>query len=657
MEFIVGTALAGIPIVLEVYDRYWQLSEGLNTFRHSSRELTKLDTIMKTQKTLFRANVIKLLTSITNDREKARNLLSDSHSENLQRLKLPTIVDRARIESLQEMFGSWNDTLELVLNTATAICLEVESFGTSNTPKRFRLCWKKNEVQNSIQELRSFTTDFNELTSRITSELEQIRSTSLPAQGITMGQKRSHLNGLEKYRQIRSASSRLYNVFALQWSCAGHQRHAASISLIDKSKSMKLDQVEDGIKFDVAIDCGANSPTCRETTIWLEIEVTDGSRPATPLCKTEHIDTKPDNAWADVMEKITRHSQPMVIRQVEKAHKRVITKLVPTITDHVGSVAVMNDSNDIPNIQRTADDDRDEATHPASSSTTTNNASPSDSMIDLKMIENICCHFQVLEPTCSSTCVGYIQDVGLHLFYLPPPERRPLEQQKSLADIIAWTSKDELSRDLPRTAVAHIASCLAVAVLQYHSTPWLPDNWQSTQVHFSKFEEHSDNTDEISSTTPYFRVEFKKPDEGRFVTAMAASATPATSNSTANAPVNTSIALARNELLFCFGIVLLELGYCQLWPQLRQRVLATLPPQRNTDYHAAEKLAQTPLLRNRMGPRFIKIVRKCLGCDFGLGENDLANEQLQGVFLVDVVRELQGIERGLKELELHLGKG
>lgn len=49
-----------------------------------------------------------------------------------------------------------------------------------------------------------------------------------------------------------------------------------------------------------------------------------------------------------------------------------------------------------------------------------------------------------------------------------------------------------------------------------------------------------------------------------------------------------------------------------------------------------------------MGPRFIKFVRKCLGCDFGLGENDLANEQLQGVFLVDVVRELQGIERGLK---------
>lgn len=660
MEFIVGTALAGIPIVLEAYDRYWDISEGLNTFRHYSRELTKLDTIMKTQKTLFRANVIKLLTAITNDQEKARTLLSGSNKEDLRRLQLPTVEDSTRVESLQELFGSWNAILELVLSTATAICLEVESFGTSNTPKRFRLCWKKNEVQDSIKELRDFTADFNELTTRIVNELEQIRSTSLPAHRTIMRQKPSHLNGLEKYRQIRSASSRLYDVFALRWSCAGHQRHAASISLIHESEIMKLDKAEDCINFDVAIDCGVDSPMCRETPIWLEIKVTDESPPATSMCKAEHIDAKPDNAWADVMEKITQHSQPMVIRQIEKTRKRGISKLLPVKSKNARPEAVIGSSSTIPVIQEeTGDDDQDEITPPASISTVTNNPTPFDSMIDLKMIENFCCHFQVLEPTCSNTCVGYIQDVGLHLFYLPPPERRPIEQQKSLADIITWMSEDVLSRHLPRLAIAHIASCLAVAVLQYHSTPWLPDSWQSSQVRFSRFEELSEGTDEISSTTPYFRVEFTKPDDGQgqSTTAVAANATPTSSNSTANAPVTTSIALARNELLFCFGIVLLELGYCQLWPQLRQRVLKTLPPQKNTDYHAAERLAQTPFLRNRMGPKFITIVRKCLGCDFGLGENDLANEQLQGVFLVDVVGELQGIENGLKELELRLGRG
>jgi hypothetical protein len=56
-----------------------------------------------------------------------------------------------------------------------------------------------------------------------------------------------------------------------------------------------------------------------------------------------------------------------------------------------------------------------------------------------------------------------------------------------------------------------------------------------------------------------------------------------------------------------------------------------------------------------MGPKFATIVRKYLGCDFGLGKNDLANEQLQGKFLVDVVRGLQEVERGLKEPRMRLG--
>lgn len=64
-------------------------------------------------------------------------------------------------------------------------------------------------------------------------------------------------------------------------------------------------------------------------------------------------------------------------------------------------------------------------------------------------------------------------------------------------------------------------------------------------------------------------------------------------------PVSRPIRLARNELLFRFGIVLLELGYSQLWPQLRRRIHTALPPQKNSDYHAAEKIAQTPLSRER----------------------------------------------------------
>lgn len=74
-----------------------------------------------------------------------------------------------------------------------------------------------------------------------------------------------------------------------------------------------------------------------------------------------------------------------------------------------------------------------------------------------------------------------------------------------------------------------------------------------------------------------------------------------------------------------------------------------LPHEKQTDYDAAERLAQGPGLRNRMGPRFATIVRKCLSCDFGLGENDLSNEQLQGVFFVDVIVALREVGIGLAD--------
>ncbi len=63
------------------------------------------------------------------------------------------------------------------------------------------------------------------------------------------------------------------------------------------------------------------------------------------------------------------------------------------------------------------------------------------------------------------------------------------------------------------------------------------------------------------------------------------------------------MAIARNTVLFCLGIMLLELGYSKPWVQLQEWVFQNLPPDKQTDYHTAEKLAQAPGLRSRMGPR------------------------------------------------------
>lgn len=70
--------------------------------------------------------------------------------------------------------------------------------------------------------------------------------------------------------------------------------------------------------------------------------------------------------------------------------------------------------------------------------------------------------------------------------------------------------------------------------------------------------------------------------------------------------------------------------------------------QQLSDYSVAEKLAR--LLIDQMGLAYHKIIRKCLGCDFGLGETDLDNENLQRRFQEDVVLGLQHLRQQMGEM-------
>ena len=110
----------------------------------------------------------------------------------------------------------------------------------------------------------------------------------------------------------------------------------------------------------------------------------------------------------------------------------------------------------------------------------------------------------------------------------------------------------------------------------------------------------------------------------------------------------------RNKLLFNFGILLLEIGYGRPWHVLKQTAPRSQPTaaavrgaeQQLSDYSVAEKLAR--VLIDQMGLAYHKIIRKCLGCDFGLCETDLDNENLQWRFQEDVVL-------GLKHLRQQIG--
>lgn len=49
-----------------------------------------------------------------------------------------------------------------------------------------------------------------------------------------------------------------------------------------------------------------------------------------------------------------------------------------------------------------------------------------------------------------------------------------------------------------------------------------------------------------------------------------------------------------------------------------------------------------------MGPAYSRIVRKCLGCDFGVGETDLDHEELQQTYINQVIEVLENTKQRLE---------
>ncbi len=310
-----------------------------------------------------------------------------------------------------------------------------------------------------------------------------------------------------------------------------------------------------GVTFDVAIDCEADSLAYPEAPIWLEVEIVDASLPAPAVPEAEQRDAGTNDAWTGVMKKISRHYQPEAAWQVEKLHKKLVKRAaqLPSTNASEGQRIAVSCSTTVTVVQASASEPDE-----SGESVPIITAVVSDALVDLETIDDFCQHFQIPQTLFTNKCVGYIKDVGLYRFYVSPPERRLSRSPKSLAEIIAWTAADELSRTLPRTAMAQFASSLAAAVLQYCPTPWLPETWQSSHVHFFGVGELSNDIARVSFATPYFRIEFTKPDKGKGRLSIPV---PITAAAADGASTPAPAALARNEPLFRFGIVLLELGY------------------------------------------------------------------------------------------------
>lgn len=519
------------------------------------------------------------------------------------------------------------------LREQPALDKAVKRFG-----KRVKLALKKDDFKPLVKELRGFTSDFKELTLSIVDEFKEVDGPTTATEGPACS-KDSCWKSLAIYQQIQAASSHLYEIFAMQWSCTTHTAHVASMTC--GSESHKSGPAEDLIKFET---CVRGSELASLSSLRLEVQYTTevAENKAPP-------DSQNEEDWSSLMAKIEEHTKTMTLNGGSSLKPK--TQATP-----------------LQSIKTTL-------SNPANIVRPTSNLLPG---LDLVDIDDACHHFRTTTPTDCKQCVAHFRHNGLYRFYLSNDTKvsSAPSSQRSLAEVMAWYSEDRLQRQLPRCSTATLASLLASAVLQYHSTPWLPDNWHSSSVRFFGIEDlMQQKPNSLVFPSPYFEVAFSRS----AVTGKAKALAVADRASTVSAVVNRRFRgnVVRNEVLFHFGIVLLELGHGRPWEQLRLSVLSehasptlsihqqqkhqqsmTAATEDRDDHHIAEQLTRgrwADILRNNVAPNFPEMVRKCLYCDFNTGESDLRSEKLQRAFFENVIRALQSIEKGLQEFQARWG--
>lgn len=661
VEFILSTVIGVVPLVLEAYDRYGKIAGAIKTLRHPQRHLDILHAQVITQETLFRNSVSKLLVALTDDAQKAKSLLSDEPDwdclriKNLgqRRLVSPEFGTKtgpcrdthrrntSRVELLHDTFEIWRKNARHIHEDLRLICSRLEDLreqpaqdkAMKRFGKRVKLALKKDDFKPLVKELRGLTSDFKELTLSIVDTVKEVDGPTKATEGPAYS-KDSCWESLAIYQQIQAASTHLYEIFAMQWSCTTHSAHVASMTC--ESESLKSGPAGDFIKFET---CVRGSELASFNSLQLEVQYT------TEVAENRvPPDAQEEKDWSVFMATLEKHTEAMTLNGGSSIKPKTETIPLRNMENAFSSPTKI--------------------TRPAS------NLLPG---LDLVNIDDACHHFQTTTPTDCKQCVAHFRHNGLYRFYLPNDNRvsPTVSSQRSLAEVMAWYSEDRHQRQLPRCSTAALASLLANAVLQYHSTPWLPDKWHSSSVRFFGIEDlMQQKPNSLVFPSPYFEVAFSRS----AVTGKAKALTVVDRASTSSALVNRQLRgiVVRNEVLFHFGIVLLELGHGRPWEQLRLSVLGeytsqtastqqqqhqqstTAVTEDQDDHHIAEELTRgrwADILRNNVAPNFPEMVRKCLYCDFNTGESDLRSEKLQRAFFENVICALQSIEKGLQEFQ------
>ncbi|OMP81675.1 hypothetical protein BK809_0002668, partial [Diplodia seriata] len=175
-----------------------------------------------------------------------------------------------------------------------------------------------------------------------------------------------------------------------------------------------------------------------------------------------------------------------------------------------------------------------------------------------------------------------------------------------------------------------IAYVLALSLLRLYDSPWLKEKerWTSDDIRF---------------------VTTQSPDIDQRAIPHVTASHQQNASSSASPPAGKQIFnCVKNYQIYALGIIMLELALGSLLVPTSAGGNVNDPEV--AEFLEAHRLNSNTVAGRMLGPRYGRVVSRCLMCDFSVDDRDLNSVSLQAAFYKFVICELEGILNGLSQV-------
>ena len=468
----------------------------------------------------------------------------------------------------------------------------------SRVGKKLKFSLSEPRLEKALEDLRKLNQDFQTLAS----QTARLTNAEPPLPSSVFIPPRSDQK-IKECRLVRKASAQLY--LALQRACQLHEEHSAHFRLETQHVNVEGTGLP-LVRFNMAFAHRPGISSAGLEPVWIAVDSTLDEESLEPVLEDGKElplqSHESSNELSNSLKREVPSESPSPVKRLKKCVRFARTTPSTGLSQNTNLVASFLLQSALP---------------------------------DFCVRHDFCKQLHRTAPrTPENKYIGYFEKSGpcKHLVYFAPPITScSLQQSVTLTSIVSSMSQKSQVDQFLHYERLQLARQLASAVLQFHATPLLRSSWQSDDVVFFR-------QSGSSLTSPHLNVQVGKSNSAEKLLNSGKEAIE-------------SQGFIRNPYLFRLSVILIELAYqAPLRSLLEARDLTNGQESKHTDFFIAERLSKS--MGTSLGASYAKIVRKCLGCDFGEGTTDLNDPGLQAVFYKDVVCELERLERAFVQLQL-----